>query len=74
MCAVQIQQIHDMEEVCYNKVLEQIKAGHQVSPFCMFELNENTPICVCVSEVMSKFGFPQNVSLSAKVTIYFPTT
>ncbi|KAM9426396.1 activating signal cointegrator 1 complex subunit 3 [Pholidichthys leucotaenia] len=28
-----IQQIHDMEEVCYNKVLEQIKAGHQVMVF-----------------------------------------
>lgn len=30
---VQIQQIHDMEEVCYNKVLEQVKAGHQVRAF-----------------------------------------
>ncbi|MEQ2177417.1 activating signal cointegrator 1 complex subunit, partial [Xenoophorus captivus] len=28
-----IQQIHDMEEVCYDKVLQQIKAGHQVGPF-----------------------------------------
>lgn len=28
--SVQIQQLHDMEEVCYNKVLEQVKAGHQV--------------------------------------------
>ncbi|KAG7336122.1 hypothetical protein KOW79_000815 [Hemibagrus wyckioides] len=28
-----IQQLHDMEEVCYNKVLEQIKAGHQVMVF-----------------------------------------
>ncbi|TSK34894.1 Activating signal cointegrator 1 complex subunit 3 [Bagarius yarrelli] len=28
-----IQQLHDMEEVCYNKVLEQIKAGHQVMIF-----------------------------------------
>uniref|UniRef100_A0A8C6KKY3 Activating signal cointegrator 1 complex subunit 3 n=1 Tax=Nothobranchius furzeri TaxID=105023 RepID=A0A8C6KKY3_NOTFU len=28
-----IQQIHDMEEVCYNKVLEQVKAGHQVMVF-----------------------------------------
>ncbi|XP_059194984.1 activating signal cointegrator 1 complex subunit 3 [Centropristis striata] len=27
------QQIHDMEEVCYNKVLEQVKAGHQVMVF-----------------------------------------
>lgn len=31
VCPAQIQQIHDMEEVCYNKVLEQVKAGHQVS-------------------------------------------
>jgi len=36
----QIQQLHDMEEVCYEKVLEQIRAGHQVmlkfmaSSFC----------------------------------------
>ena len=30
LCPVQIQQLHDMEEVCYNKVLEQVKAGHQV--------------------------------------------
>lgn len=30
MFPVQIQQLHDMEEVCYNKVLEQVKAGHQV--------------------------------------------
>lgn len=30
---VQIQQIHDMEEVCYDKVLEQVKAGHQVRAF-----------------------------------------
>ncbi|XP_030580581.1 activating signal cointegrator 1 complex subunit 3 [Archocentrus centrarchus] len=28
-----IQLIHDMEEVCYNKVLEQVKAGHQVMVF-----------------------------------------
>ncbi|XP_076004539.1 activating signal cointegrator 1 complex subunit 3 [Genypterus blacodes] len=28
-----IQQLHDMEEVCYTKVLEQIKAGHQVMVF-----------------------------------------
>ncbi|KAF4088062.1 hypothetical protein AMELA_G00078530 [Ameiurus melas] len=28
-----IQQLHDMEEVCYNKVLEQIKAGYQVMVF-----------------------------------------
>ncbi|XP_039972901.1 activating signal cointegrator 1 complex subunit 3 [Xiphias gladius] len=28
-----IQQLHDMEEVCYNKVLEQVKAGHQVMVF-----------------------------------------
>ncbi|XP_038129491.1 activating signal cointegrator 1 complex subunit 3 [Cyprinodon tularosa] len=28
-----IQQLHDMEEVCYNKVLQQIKAGHQVMVF-----------------------------------------
>ncbi|XP_026040959.1 activating signal cointegrator 1 complex subunit 3 isoform X1 [Maylandia zebra] len=28
-----IQQIHDMEEVCYDKVLEQVKAGHQVMVF-----------------------------------------
>ena len=29
-CPAQIQQLHDTEEVCYNKVLEQVKAGHQV--------------------------------------------
>ncbi|KAM9488100.1 activating signal cointegrator 1 complex subunit 3 [Clarias gariepinus] len=28
-----IQQLHDMEEVCYDKVLKQIKAGHQVMVF-----------------------------------------
>uniref|UniRef100_A0A3Q3RSP6 Activating signal cointegrator 1 complex subunit 3 n=1 Tax=Mastacembelus armatus TaxID=205130 RepID=A0A3Q3RSP6_9TELE len=28
-----IQQLHDMEEVCYNKVLEQVKSGHQVMVF-----------------------------------------
>lgn len=28
-----IQQLHDMEEVCYDKVLEQIKAGYQVMVF-----------------------------------------
>ncbi|KAF7655892.1 hypothetical protein LDENG_00048920 [Lucifuga dentata] len=28
-----IQQLHDMEEVCYNKVVEQVKAGHQVMVF-----------------------------------------
>ncbi|KAM4632986.1 activating signal cointegrator 1 complex subunit 3 [Polymixia lowei] len=28
-----IQQLHDMEEVCYDKVLEQIRAGHQVMVF-----------------------------------------
>ncbi|XP_061571388.1 activating signal cointegrator 1 complex subunit 3 isoform X2 [Cololabis saira] len=28
-----IQQIHDIEEVCYNKVLAQVKAGHQVMVF-----------------------------------------
>ncbi|XP_061770948.1 activating signal cointegrator 1 complex subunit 3 [Nerophis ophidion] len=28
-----IQQMHDMEEVCYNKVFEQVKAGHQVMVF-----------------------------------------
>ncbi|KAM8869339.1 activating signal cointegrator 1 complex subunit 3 isoform 2-T4 [Spinachia spinachia] len=28
-----IQQLRDMEEVCYNKVLEQVKAGHQVMVF-----------------------------------------
>ncbi|TNN71061.1 Activating signal cointegrator 1 complex subunit 3 [Liparis tanakae] len=28
-----IQQLHDMEEVCYNKVLEQVKNGHQVMVF-----------------------------------------
>ncbi|XP_054637612.1 activating signal cointegrator 1 complex subunit 3 isoform X2 [Dunckerocampus dactyliophorus] len=28
-----IQQMHDMEEVCYDKVLEQVKAGHQVMVF-----------------------------------------
>ncbi|XP_028280593.1 activating signal cointegrator 1 complex subunit 3 [Parambassis ranga] len=28
-----VQQMHDTEEVCYNKVLEQVKAGHQVMVF-----------------------------------------
>ncbi|KAI1885583.1 hypothetical protein AGOR_G00205300 [Albula goreensis] len=28
-----VQQLHDMEEVCYEKVLEQIRAGHQVMVF-----------------------------------------
>nr|XP_046256523.1 activating signal cointegrator 1 complex subunit 3 [Scatophagus argus] len=28
-----IQQLHDTDEVCYNKVLEQVKAGHQVMVF-----------------------------------------
>ncbi|XP_035275988.1 activating signal cointegrator 1 complex subunit 3 [Anguilla anguilla] len=28
-----VQQLHDMEEVCYDKVLEQIRAGHQVMVF-----------------------------------------
>ncbi|KAK5892899.1 hypothetical protein CesoFtcFv8_013245 [Champsocephalus esox] len=28
-----IQQLHDMEEICYNKVLEQVKNGHQVMVF-----------------------------------------
>uniref|UniRef100_H3CHL6 Activating signal cointegrator 1 complex subunit 3 n=1 Tax=Tetraodon nigroviridis TaxID=99883 RepID=H3CHL6_TETNG len=28
-----VQQLHDMDEVCYNKVLEQVKAGHQVMVF-----------------------------------------
>ncbi|XP_056289492.1 activating signal cointegrator 1 complex subunit 3 [Pseudoliparis swirei] len=28
-----IQQLHDMEEVCYNKVLVQVKNGHQVMVF-----------------------------------------
>ncbi|KAL4657484.1 activating signal cointegrator 1 complex subunit 3 [Arapaima gigas] len=28
-----IQQLHDMDEVCYDKVLEQIRAGHQVMVF-----------------------------------------
>ncbi|KAK5922855.1 hypothetical protein CgunFtcFv8_020084 [Champsocephalus gunnari] len=28
-----IQQLHDMEEICYNKVLEQVKDGHQVMVF-----------------------------------------
>ncbi|XP_076827951.1 activating signal cointegrator 1 complex subunit 3 isoform X3 [Brachyhypopomus gauderio] len=28
-----IQQLHDMDEVCYDKVLKQIKAGHQVMVF-----------------------------------------
>ncbi|XP_045068949.1 activating signal cointegrator 1 complex subunit 3 [Coregonus clupeaformis] len=28
-----IQQLHDMEEVCYDKVLEQIRNGHQVMVF-----------------------------------------
>lgn len=28
-----IQQLHDMEEICYNKVLEHVKAGHQVMVF-----------------------------------------
>nr|E7F8F4.2 RecName: Full=Activating signal cointegrator 1 complex subunit 3 [Danio rerio] len=28
-----VQQLHDMEEVCYEKVLKQIKAGHQVMVF-----------------------------------------
>ncbi|XP_067094233.1 activating signal cointegrator 1 complex subunit 3 [Osmerus mordax] len=28
-----VQQMHDMEEVCYNKVLKQIRAGHQVMVF-----------------------------------------
>ncbi|CAL9705487.1 unnamed protein product [Knipowitschia caucasica] len=28
-----VQQLHDMEEVCYNKVLEQVRAGHQVMVF-----------------------------------------
>ncbi|KAJ8354135.1 hypothetical protein SKAU_G00217020 [Synaphobranchus kaupii] len=27
------QQLHDMEEICYDKVLEQIRAGHQVMVF-----------------------------------------
>lgn len=30
---VQLQQLHDMDEVCYNKALEQVKAGHQVRAF-----------------------------------------
>lgn len=30
LCPAQVQQLHDMDEVCYNKVLEQVKAGHQV--------------------------------------------
>lgn len=30
MFSSQVQQLHDMEEVCYEKVLEQIRAGHQV--------------------------------------------
>ncbi|KAJ0066258.1 hypothetical protein NL108_004118 [Boleophthalmus pectinirostris] len=28
-----VQQLHDMEEVCYNKVLDQVRAGHQVMVF-----------------------------------------
>nr|XP_032829466.1 activating signal cointegrator 1 complex subunit 3 [Petromyzon marinus] len=28
-----MQQMHDMDEVCYDKVLEQVKAGHQVMVF-----------------------------------------
>ena len=38
LCLFQAQQIHDMEEVCYNKVLEQVKAGHQVNIYYIFKL------------------------------------
>lgn len=40
MFSSQIQQLHDMEEVCYEKVLEQIRAGHQVMlKFFLIEQN-----------------------------------
>lgn len=47
---LQIQQLHDMEEVCYNKVLEQVKAGHQVTVSFDVEPYKNVPMVYICSE------------------------
>lgn len=42
LCPAQVQQLHDMDEVCYNKVLEQVKAGHQVRAPSAFRTADST--------------------------------
>ncbi|XP_028326089.1 activating signal cointegrator 1 complex subunit 3 isoform X2 [Gouania willdenowi] len=50
-----IQQLHDMEEVCYNKVLEQIKAGHQVMVF-VHARNATVKTAMGLSEIAKNHG------------------
>ncbi|KAI2655715.1 Activating signal cointegrator 1 complex subunit 3 [Labeo rohita] len=40
-----VQQLHDMEEVCYEKVLKQIRAGHQVMAVCVVEIFSQLEDC-----------------------------
>uniref|UniRef100_A0A8C6SMC7 Activating signal cointegrator 1 complex subunit 3 n=1 Tax=Neogobius melanostomus TaxID=47308 RepID=A0A8C6SMC7_9GOBI len=50
-----VQQLHDMEEVCYNKVLEQVKAGHQVMVF-VHARNATVRTAMALIEMAKNYG------------------
>ncbi|XP_060726018.1 activating signal cointegrator 1 complex subunit 3 isoform X1 [Tachysurus vachellii] len=50
-----IQQLHDMEEVCYDKVLKQIKAGYQVMVF-VHARNSTVRTCMTLIEMAKNRG------------------
>lgn len=50
-----IQQLHDTEEVCYNKVLEQVKAGHQVMVF-VHARNATVRTAMALIEMAKNYG------------------
>lgn len=50
-----IQQLHDTEEVCYNKVLDQVKAGHQVMVF-VHARNATVRTAMALIEMAKNYG------------------
>ncbi|KAJ8290873.1 hypothetical protein GJAV_G00018670 [Gymnothorax javanicus] len=50
-----VQQLHDMDEVCYDKVLEQIQAGHQVMVF-VHARNSTVRTAMTLSEMAKTRG------------------
>lgn len=63
VCHVQIQQLHDMEEVCYDKVLKQIKAGHQV--LCVFFV---LPSVIINQQLENHMAYGPSIKVSLKRT------
>ncbi|KAJ8411442.1 hypothetical protein AAFF_G00162500 [Aldrovandia affinis] len=56
-----MQQLHDMEEICYDKVLEQIRGGHQVMVF-VHARNATGRTAMSLIEMAKTVGSPRSSS------------